>query len=450
MPSVKLRFLEKRRRRWYAVLDVPTDVRLVVGRSRLVASLHTEDISIACVRRDRKIQEWRGQIAEARSAATEPLLAEALALRNAPLSGFQVPEYDDDEHPYGPAELKSAVIAENAERIEALHGDARAQAFAAVALGRDDAIRSMFDQWQSEGHVQPKERANRATVAKVFLGWLDAHKVVPTVRSVTRPLAGRFVSDDLMPRPRATASKYLSTLRSFWRWLEAKGVTEGNPWERHALPRRPLSRDDMKRAFTDEEAAKLLAGPASPVMRDMMLVAALSGMRMEEIAALRARDVVEGGFDIPRAKTLAGQRSVPIHSRIAALVAKRTKGKAPDARLFPEIASASKLEKLAPAFSKAFTKYRRRIGVDEVPEGVRGSVVDFHSWRRWFMTKAERAGVRTETVQAVVGHKRGSLALDAYSRGPGFVLAKVCVEAVRLPRSPQAPATRKAVRRRTK
>lgn len=433
MPSVKLRFLEKRRRRWYAVLDVPADVQHTIGRARLVASLKTEDLSIACVLRDRKVQEWRGQIAEARSAAVDPVIADALALRNTPLSGFQVAGDGDEDNPYGPTELKNDVIAESAERVEALHGEARAQVFAAIAFGKDDAIGPMFEQWQSEGHVQAKERANRATVAKVFLEWLDAHKVAPTVRSVTRPLAGRFVSDDLTPRPRATASKYLSTLRSFWRWLETKGATEGNPWERHALPRRPVSRDDMKRAFTDDEVTKLLAGPATPAMRDMMLVAALSGMRMEEIASLRVRDVVERGFDIPKAKTLAGQRSVPIHSQIAELVTKRTKDKASEARLFPEIVSASKLERLAPAFSKAFTKYRRRVGVDEVPEGVRGSVVDFHSWRRWFMTKAERAGIAATTIQAVVGHKRGNIALDVYSRGPGFDMAKACVEAVKLP-----------------
>lgn len=432
--STKLRYLEKRRRRWYVVLDVPASVQSILGKERLVASTKTEDLSIAFVRRDAKLREWRTQIEEARLAQVDPLLGEALTLRHQPLTLYDVANHDpDDPGSYGPADLKADQIAALGERIEATRGETQAHAFVAIARGEDDALRSMFDQWQREGHVQAKERANRETVIKVFLGWLTEQKSVPTVRSVTRALAGHFVSDDLIPRSRATAAKYLSTLRSFWNWLESKGVAKDNPWLRHPLPKRQVSRDDQKRAFTDEEVVNLLSGSAPPIMRDMMLVAALSGLRLEEIAALRVRDVVAGGFDIPKAKTLAGQRSVPIHSSIAEMVAQRTKGKAQDARLFPEVRSASKLETQSGAFSKAFTKYRRRVGVDEVPKGARNSVVDFHSWRRWFITTAERAGVPTSTVQAVVGHKRGSVTLDVYSRGPGFKLAAKCVEAVKLP-----------------
>lgn len=440
MATTKLRFLERRRLRWYVVLDVPVKARPIIGKKRLLASTETEDLSIAMVRRDAKLREWRAKIAEALQANADPVLAEALEIRNSPLDLYAVArvEGEDPNDPsvYGPEDLKTDLIASQAERIAATHGETQALAFVAIARGDDDTIRSMFDQWQREGHVQPKERANRETVIKVFLAWLTAKKVVPTVRSVTRALAGQFVSEELIPRERATAAKYLSTLRGLWKWLESKGVVKDFPWDRHPLPKRQLSRDEKKRGFTNEEVVKLLTGPATPTMRDMMLVAALSGMRLEEIAALRIKDISNGGFDIPQAKTLAGQRSVPIHSQLVALVTRRSKGKRPDDRLFSDVSSESKLGKHATAFSKAFTTYRRSIGVDEVPGKARASVVDFHSWRRWFSTRAERARVKPETIQAVLGHKRGSLVLDVYSRGPGFKLASKCVEAVRLPRLP--------------
>ncbi|MCA0448453.1 MAG: tyrosine-type recombinase/integrase [Proteobacteria bacterium] len=435
--------------RWYVVLDVPVALRPIIGTARLVASTKTEDLSIAMVRRDAKLREWRGKFEEAKRVNADPLLAEALMFRNDPLTNYEVAVSDDEDVPYSAYDLKTDVIADRAGRIEETHGEAQALAFVAIARGEDDTIRSMFDQWQREGHVQPKERANRETVIKVFLAWLTAKKVVPTVRSVTRALAGQFVSEELIPRSRATAAKYLSTLRGLWKWMESKGVVKDFPWDRHPLPKRQLSRDEKKRAFTDEEVVKLLSGHATPTMHDMMMVAALSGMRLEEIAALRIKDISSRSFNIPRAKTLAGQRPVPIHSQIAALVARRSKGKGPDDRLFSDVSSESKLGKHAVAFSKAFTNYRRSIGVDEVPDGSRVSVVDFHSWRRWFITAAERAGIATATIQAVVGHKRGSLALDFYSEGPGFKLATKCVEAVRLPRLTSRPkAALKAPRRR--
>ncbi len=453
MATAKLRFLEKRRLRWYVVLDVPADVRAIIGKDRLVASTKTEDLSIAMVRRDAKLREWRGLIAEARRANSDPLLAEALEIRNSPLDLYAVGraagEDPDDPYAYGSEELKSDLIASRAERIEATHGEAQALAFAAIASGKDDTIRSMFDQWQREGHVQPKERANRETVIKVFLAWLTAKKVVPTVRSVSRALAGQFVSEELIPRSRATAAKYLSTLRGLWKWLESKGVVKDFPWDRHPLPKRQLSRDEKKRAFTDEEVVKLLTGPATPTMHDMMLVAALSGMRLEEIASLRIKDISKGGFDIPLAKTLAGQRSVPIHSKLVALVQRRSKKKGPDDRLFSDISSESKLGKHAVAFSKAFTNYRRSVGVNEVPGDARTSVVSFHSWRHWFITTAVRAGVPLPNIQAVVGHKHGNITLDVYARGAAFELAGKCVEAVKLPRLPsRSKAAPKAPRRR--
>ena len=62
MPS----YIEKRRRKYYAVLDVPKSVQSILGRRRFVQSLQTESISVA----ERKIApivlEWKKMIAVAR------------------------------------------------------------------------------------------------------------------------------------------------------------------------------------------------------------------------------------------------------------------------------------------------------------------------------------------------------------------------------------------------
>ncbi|SOR32665.1 protein of unknown function [Methylorubrum extorquens] len=59
--------------------------------------------------------------------------------------------------------------------------------------------------------------------------------------------------------------------------------------------------------------------------------------------------------------------------------------------------------------------------------------MNFHSFRRWFITKAERAGVDGDLLAAIVGHRRSGLTLGRYSEGLEMEAAKAAVAKVRLP-----------------
>lgn len=83
--------------------------------------------------------------------------------------------------------------------------------------------------------------------------------------------------------------------------------------------------------------------------------------------------------------------------------------------------------------SNHFTDYRREVGVDDVVEGKRRSLVNFHSFRRWFISRMEQAGVEEELIAAIVGHKRGSITLDVYSEGPDMRRAREAIAKLRLP-----------------
>jgi integrase len=67
-------------------------------------------------------------------------------------------------------------------------------------------------------------------------------------------------------------------------------------WERIKIPEPVTPHDERERPFTDEEVRKLLTGPASPPMHDLMMIAALTGARLEAIVDLRARDCEAGLF----------------------------------------------------------------------------------------------------------------------------------------------------------
>ena len=61
------RYLQKRRRRWYAVLEIPSTQRKVFGKPRFIQSLQTESLSVAEVRLRPLIHKWKQLINEAKS-----------------------------------------------------------------------------------------------------------------------------------------------------------------------------------------------------------------------------------------------------------------------------------------------------------------------------------------------------------------------------------------------
>ena len=174
---------------------------------------------------------------------------------------------------------------------------------------------------------------------------------------------------------------------------------------------------------------------------------------MEEIAQLRVVDCAASAFTVHKGKTPAARRSVPIHPELAELVKRRSDGKADTAFLFEELGEgapkargggyaspakrgtgkAAAVMPRSAAVSKRFGRFIRRIDVAEVVKGKRRSLVNFHSFRRWFTTKAEQAGQPVHVIEAVMGHKRQGMTLGRYSGGPSEEQRRAVVEAVRLP-----------------
>ena len=178
-----------------------------------------------------------------------------------------------------------------------------------------------------------------------------------------------------------------------------------------------------------------------------MLIAALSGMRVEEICGLKVGDIKGDLIDLRGTKTAAARRVVPLHTGLTVTIGRRCEGKAAGAYLFDELPTPpadSPRERSQPVV-KAFTRYRRAAGVDERAEGARQSNVDFHSFRRWFIREARDAltagrakGYSYWTIAEVVGHsKEDSLPLgmtmSRYSGDDTAEAKRACVAAVKLP-----------------
>ena len=260
------------------------------------------------------------------------------------------------------------------------------------------------------------------------------------LQAISRKVAIRFM--DALPniaggKSPVTLNKYLGRLSRYWEWLAKREEVEANVWERVKLPEPKMAPLEQERPFTDEEVRTLLTGPAEHRMHDLMRIAALTGARLDAIVDLRVRDCADGLFIFKPQKKEPSTRAVPIHPDLEEIVARRIAGKQRDDDLFPEWPAPRKAGSVRERSFKAsnqFTDYRREIGVNEVIAGKRRSLVNFHSFRRWFITKAEQADQPESIIAAVVGHKRKGMTWGGHSAGPLITQARRCVEAVKASR----------------
>ncbi len=411
------RNLEQRRQGWYAVKDVRPSLVPLVGRKRLRVSLKTREHRIALLRRPAALAQLEAIIARATGIEQGgALLQEAMEIKQKltdPTILYEI------EHPDGTTEpirnrdfLEEAIEHFEAAALRARHPDV--PMLVNVALGQATPIEAFTEAWLAEKDIEERSKGEYRLAVQEVIQWAAVSDRMPTIEAFDRKTAGAYVTA-LRARPlsRATAGKRLSALSSMWGWLSSKGHVEANVWRGHgsgAVPRSERAKEP-ERPFTDDEISLLLDGKADTKLADLMRLAALSGMRLEEIAMLRVRDVdlKDRTMLVRDPKTPASRRTVPIHPDILATVTTRVQGKDPEAFVMHELGPEPKPgRQRSMAASKAFSRYRQAVGVHDARTGQRRSLVNFHSYRRWFITKAEQAGQPENIIKSVVGRGCGS------------------------------------------
>jgi len=436
---------------WYVAAEVPRTLRKTIGKKRLVRSLKTSDVNVARVARWNALDLLKREIASVRAksdTALGPLFREALEFRDL-LSKADHKERDDLL--YEIVNRAEQINREDASVSGSLapsdegHEDVtskKATDFAKLATGKATPLNTYVERWLATANYSERTGADARTILREFEAWCRSTTHSGFIEDIDDKTASDFRDGALVEKKvhPLTANKKLSLLRRYWDWLERSFGIRPNPWARKSLPKPKPHRvaaegaDAPERPFTDQEIAKLLRGAADTDLADFMRVAALSGMRLEEIGQLRVKDCKEGTFAITRGKTAAAIRIVPIHSQLRRTVDDRSKGKPEDAYLFPNLSDTGWDGNRTMAVSKRFNYYRKRCGVDDKRSGSRRSKVNFHSFRRWFATKAEEAGQRENVVAAVMGHmKNVGLTFGLYSKAELGDLKRECVEAVELP-----------------
>lgn len=442
------KYLEMHHNQWRVRVRIPEKVRhLFDNKLYLRQTLGTGNLKTANLLKGEHVSRFKRTIAEAVASVSPDATVweEARVLRNR--YSQAAPEERDD--------LLYEMIhrAEELSKGESTH---LAKPFVSAAQGTSIPINDYLDAYIEDTAYRPKSASDLKRVMSWLEEWMMRKRLPPTLDSVTQPVAGDFMRYMVNTRSlsRKAASKYLSFVRGYWVWLEEHGhrPRSSSPWLGRLPKSKPppratvLEPDEGKRPFTDDEVVKLLTGnPTNSHMVDLMTIAALSGMRIEECYLLRVQDTVGGIFSIRAGKTVNAVRRVPIHSALEATVARLSEGKDPlDYLIDPQAELLEKTDLRSQAASKAFGHYRRGLGIDERPNGKRQSNVDFHSFRRWFHAKARDAlnagaqGFTAWTLSELVGHGTKDagpleLTMKTYPGKSPISALKACVEAVQLP-----------------
>ena len=454
------RFLQWHGQQWRVRRRVPARLQEVVGTSALVHPLHTADLKEANDAKHEHLARFARIIREAERTPTvaDPIERDAMRFRvhlkrepkrtqpSEAISGSDVMDLEEAGEVVHDGERDG--LYHHAEHLEAEHGASAARRFVDLATYKVTPIEHYLEAFiESKGYTFKSAGDCRRVVTMLHV-WLREQGLGGIVESVDRRTAGRFVEKRLtVGRSPRKAQAYKGFLSGYWKWLAATGRADVvEPWTGQPLPRAGTQKptdaeDEGKRPFTNAEVRKLLDGDPGPVLALLIPLCALSGMRLEEACQLRVVDCADGVFNIRRGKTAAARRRVPIHSDLRGLVAMCSDAKPPEAYLMDGLPEPppSRSTRSDPA-SKRFTRYRRRLGIDDRPNGKAKSNVDFHSFRRWFAMTAREArrdgeamGTDESTLKAVMGHKRDDLTEHLYAGDETMDRKRTLVESVRLP-----------------
>ncbi len=441
--------------------DIPQALRVSFdNKTAYLVNLETSDLREAIKRRDELINQTDQLFEQAHkgtltSGSSDPIavMAESwraeieAATRNPHAWAAQVLGVDektlDDEDVVSPHDF----INETTEAIASEHGAKNAHRFMNLVQGKV-SVDHHLETYLKEAELAAKTTNERRNLVKLVSRWSEKQGL--SLLQIDRATAGRYYTECISSLHPATAKKHLGSVKLYWDYLIMRGHVHGeNPWENQTIHNRKRrverGSDVTERPFTEQEISTLLYSNYPKGMRkdfqqqiaDAIRISALSGMRLAEIITLWVEECLLdendiGFFNIQQGKTSAAARKVPIHPDLIEIVRRRTYGKKPQDWLFHELA---KERDASDTFGKRFANYREKLGVDDKREGRRRSLVNFHSFRRWFVTEAERAGQPESTISQVVGHEEGrkSITFKVYSGGSSDAQKRHCVEAVRLP-----------------
>ena len=438
MPS----YIQKRYRRWYAIMEIPASLRPHFGKPRFIKSLETESLTIAERRVLSMVAGWKQEIATARNEPEDDVVARQPSIR----VGRRLPLRSVPQPPVSARRMRQALrnakteeqrqaileeIEEVAHWLEAVNveniGDVKVEKIGdvnvekissetrqwlAIATGAQVPFTEHLDEWLATSRATDKTQDMQRSDVKRF-----AVKFA-MVQDVARPEVKRWITklmndDELAPK---TVQRILSALRSYWRYLQSIEVAGENdePFSRLDVARqnKRTAPRSVRRPFEPADVLKLLDAAMArgdDHLADLITLGMWTGCRIEELCALKVAQVKDDHLSIDDAKTAAGWRDVPIHRELAQTMTRLIKG-SNDGYVISGL-TLNKYGDRSNAVGKRFGRLKKGLGF--------GPQYVFHSIRKTFVTILYNSGAAEHVVADIVGHEKPTMTFWAL-RGRGI------------------------------
>ena len=320
-------YIERRGDYWSAFIQVPKDLFPYYTGKKLRAALHTTDRQIAKVRALQHVVKWKAEFEYYRSALRNQVEAtpeqmEAKLKAEFDNTPSEEPIVLDDGsvewvNVDREAELKS--IAAEYYQPDKLDRQAQENLSVAVGVASGQLVRlsGYIDGWAEQWEVKEKTKDDGRRAVQHFV------KHLPYLHSVKRVAVKSYFNE--LGLAYQTQAKKLNSLRQFWVYLHDQLEVDDipDPWRdaiSKKVKRANANSNDKpiwdREAFTIEQLHQLHREAKGQDLKDLIKIAAYTGMRREEICSLSR---IEGeNFVVLDAKTQAGNRIIPIHPRLKA------------------------------------------------------------------------------------------------------------------------------------
>lgn len=418
--------VELRHKTWFAILVVPQDVRHRVGKHKFYKSTGTSDRYRAELIAASYVNDWKKLIDKARFQSGDPLVDEALELQH---------ELNKSQGNGLRHELVMDILEEQTIEVAKEHGKATAKAFNEVATGDLVICKTLHPQWLS--HQQEKGLTAK-TIDQLSSDLEILYEKFPTLKSLTPENVDRWVEQERKARHLSPASfnRVIGSFRNFLSFLKAANLRPRSvPDPFHIPDEYKVSKGSRSKTLNKvrswvpfspaelvklhEEAKKL----KSPTLATLIVVAAYTGARIEEICSLKVEkiDLKAKTFHITDSKTEASTRQVPIHTAILPIF-KNLVAQSSDGYLFSRLPE-NKYGARGDALGKAFGRLKTSLGY--------GSQHVFHSIRKTTVTALENCGIPENVCADIVGHQKPNMTFGLYSGGTTVEVKRKAIQKIK-------------------
>jgi integrase len=409
--------IQRRHRKLYAIQEVPKDLRQKIGRVRFVQSLDTDSLSVAKRRAAVLIADWKAQIEAARSdkpADDAAFFRQALQRAKTPEARGRLMRNIEivASNMLGATSFPDdATIAEVKEQM-AVEQEA-ADKWAKLATGEAVMIAEQIEPWIATTSLTPK------TIDSAQRELAEFAKLYPTADDITKEAMQDFVYGLSKRMGDNTIRKRLANLRSLWRYMQREKLVSADvePFEKLDIPKGP--KNGKRRPFSREQINRLLEAATGP-MNSLIMLAAYTGCRLEELASLKTADVSEDSIRIVSGKTDAAEREIPVHSAIKPLVARLIAESKEGYLLEGPTLRVNKLGVRGHNIGMQFGIMKSKLGY--------GSDLVFHSIRKTVATQFEEAQIPETVAARILGHELKTMSYGLYSGGVSLDVKRDAME----------------------